>query len=593
MKKIYYTIVFFMSISFLGCNDEKNVDLNGDYVLSFSGTIEGFENIWQGKNHASPDQLCVYAVKDENVIVANKLYVPQETAETAEFLCMDHSPMQLKDDNYVFYSYRVQEESNLSGNDGLYVELSPCQIQQKGNDNQHIRENDYIYAKGVKDKEKVRFQYKHAFTMLEFTLPAGIRGLVVRGSKQTDIYSGSGSFSIKSGQWNAWSDKYPCVNLKLEESIVRDGDKAWMLIMPGHQGQSFDLIVQTDEHKIYKIRKTVPEEGFLSGQKYEIEVDLQAAEEVLNPPLQKNGVWQLSTAQDLEWFRDNVNCGTVSLNGALTATIDLKGSKQNPWWPIGLGNSFQGSFDGNGYSIKGLYIDGLEVESGLWSVMEAPAQIFDLQVAGLLSGQNISYTGSIAAVNDGGVIARCYSKVDFDHQSGLFVGGIVGYNGGEVRDCYYGGNIKVDAGKFIGGIFSQNQGVVENCYNAGTFSLGSAVVGGIGGGNNPGGIVRNCAALCTTWKDIAGAYYNVIGRILAFNSGESYNHIAYEGIILENPVSESVSVQGITKGRMDCLLFATYTKELGWSSEIWGSEENELPYLKVLRDVEGRVPEFK
>lgn len=55
-------------------------------------------------------------------------------------------------------------------------------------------------------------------------------------------------------------------------------------------------------------------------------MDLQDAEEVLNPPLQKNGVWQLSTAQDLEWFRDNVNCGTTTLNGALTATIELEGS---------------------------------------------------------------------------------------------------------------------------------------------------------------------------------------------------------------------------------------------------------------------------
>ena len=77
--------------------------------------------------------------------------------------------------------------------------------------------------------------------------------------------------------------------------------------------------------------------------------------------------YKISTAAELAWFRDQVNKGNVKASAKLTADIDLsefchaadgtKYTEEVSWTPIGYSNTYQGTFDGDGKTIRNLYIN--------------------------------------------------------------------------------------------------------------------------------------------------------------------------------------------------------------------------------------------
>ena len=87
--------------------------------------------------------------------------------------------------------------------------------------------------------------------------------------------------------------------------------------------------------------------------------------------------YEISTAAELAWFRDQVNSGNNSISAKLTADIDLsefchakdgtKYTEELSWAPIGNSdNMYQGTFDGNGKTISNLYINATSVNTGFF-----------------------------------------------------------------------------------------------------------------------------------------------------------------------------------------------------------------------------------
>ena len=66
--------------------------------------------------------------------------------------------------------------------------------------------------------------------------------------------------------------------------------------------------------------------------------------------------YTISNAEELKEFRDDVNNGDsfAGKTVVLTNDIDLDGSDDNQWTPI---SPFYGTFDGQGNTISGLYIN--------------------------------------------------------------------------------------------------------------------------------------------------------------------------------------------------------------------------------------------
>ena len=212
--------------------------------------------------------------------------------------------------------------------------------------------------------------------------------------------------------------------------------------------------------------------------------------------------YQIATADDLLKFAKLVNDGETTAWAVLTADIvlnekievDDNGAVTNQkelseWTPIGNiideedldSFGYTGTFDGNGHTISGLYINRSADYQGLFGYVSSGGIVQNLSVTGNVSGG--WYVGGVVGLNLGSV-ENCYNtgSVSGDY----YVGGVVGENrgsGGSVINCYNTGAVN-SSGNYVGGVVGQNSssGTVKNCYNTGSVS-GSYFVGGVVGCN--------------------------------------------------------------------------------------------------------------
>ena len=239
-------------------------------------------------------------------------------------------------------------------------------------------------------------------------------------------------------------------------------------------------------------------------------------------PAQKDGVYQIGTADELVWFAKQVNGGSTAISGVLTAEIDLNGFD---WTPIGSSaKKFSGSFDGAGHTIKNLTIDYQTVKSGerlylgLFGYAEGTkdnrAAIKNLTVQGSVNaGSEFSvYSGNVAGVvacgsyvDVSGVISRVNVTVDAKVGSACGVGGLAGVLiNSTATNCGSEGN--VSGVKNLGGLcYEFYAGTMTGCYNTGAVSGSGTCVGGIMGYAKQAAIkdVYNTGAVSTT-KNLVG-----------------------------------------------------------------------------------------
>ena len=216
-----------------------------------------------------------------------------------------------------------------------------------------------------------------------------------------------------------------------------------------------------------------------------------AGDSTLREPLQdENGVYQIGSAGELYWFANHVNSGNTSANAVLTANIkvndDVLDAKGNPvegsykeWTPIGsIGQVYAGTFDGQGFTVSGLYFKDEAAENvGLFGTTAYSANIKNVGVVdSYFHGSGT--VGGICGYN-GGEITNCYNTGTV---CGLgTVGGICGKNiAGRITDCFNTGKIKGIVCQ-SGGVCGYNTGTITNCYYLdGCNAYGTAFFGNLG-----------------------------------------------------------------------------------------------------------------
>ena len=194
-------------------------------------------------------------------------------------------------------------------------------------------------------------------------------------------------------------------------------------------------------------------------------------------------MYQIGNAAALAEFRDKVNRGETDAYAVLTADIDLSEicseEKDTSWTPIGnaqhaSGNTYKGSFDGQGYSVNGLYIDSTDYV-GLFGYVGSNTgggTVKNLRVSGSITNtSNTTTGGGVAAINDGRIENCCSSVTIIATATGnnaVTVGGVVGRNYGSVTNCYNTGGVSGSGGGPMsgsGGVVGWNaNGSVTNCY---------------------------------------------------------------------------------------------------------------------------------
>ncbi|MDE6155783.1 MAG: hypothetical protein K2F67_05025, partial [Eubacterium sp.] len=115
-------------------------------------------------------------------------------------------------------------------------------------------------------------------------------------------------------------------------------------------------------------------------------------------PIFKDGAYQISNGSELAWFADATKTNST-INAALTGDIDLNDKE---WSPIGqpvsgyVTEAFSGTFDGQGHTVSGLYINTSSAFYGLFYCVYG-GTVKNINVIG-----NITTTGNTA----GGIVGK-------------------------------------------------------------------------------------------------------------------------------------------------------------------------------------------
>ena len=200
-------------------------------------------------------------------------------------------------------------------------------------------------------------------------------------------------------------------------------------------------------------------------------------------PSQNLKIWDW---YDLDAIRDNLGGSHVLMKDLNSTTLGYEelasptANEGKGWQPIGtydIDSQFTGTFDGQGYEIRDLFINRPdENDTGLFGSISKGGSIENI---GLV---NVDVTGWWAV---GGLVGVNWGTVSNSYVSssvtGSFsVGGLAGLNLGTVSNSYATGSVTGDDN--IGGLVGWNEGNVRNSYSTGNVT-GNASVGGLMGVN--------------------------------------------------------------------------------------------------------------
>ncbi len=223
--------------------------------------------------------------------------------------------------------------------------------------------------------------------------------------------------------------------------------------------------------------------------------------------------YQISTVEDLYAVNRDLAAHYILLND-----IDLTGITFL-WAVIApdtmTSSGFQGSFDGNGFTIKNLTISArtnICIDIGLFGYVAAGSIISNL---GVYSGDVNGYYFV------GGLVGRSYGTITNCHAAGsvtgtgdyCYVGGLVGCSYGTITNCYATGAVGGE-GVEVGGLVGFGSGTIINCYAASsvTGTGDYCYVGGLAGHIGHNSTITNCYATANvSGSDVVGGMVGYMG----------------------------------------------------------------------------------
>lgn len=178
--------------------------------------------------------------------------------------------------------------------------------------------------------------------------------------------------------------------------------------------------------------------------------------------------YKISTGAELAYLAEKVNGGESYSGNYFKLTSDIRlnaddvptaGDSLNSWTSIGnaMRKKFQGTFDGDGHTISGLYINNAVQNQGLFGYVGRGGVVQNLVVAGRVTATGQNYVGGIVARLNGGTVQNCgfYGAVTAGTS---YTGGVVG--SGSATNCWY---YRTDDGASVLGVYGARSGT--NCYH--------------------------------------------------------------------------------------------------------------------------------
>lgn len=214
--------------------------------------------------------------------------------------------------------------------------------------------------------------------------------------------------------------------------------------------------------------------------------------------IQDDGSYTVYTANGLLAWNEAAQ-SDPSLNCTLTADINMTGKE---WTPVGnSGQTYNGTFDGQGHTITGLNISSPSEAVALFHNIGGGGKVMNLQL------KYVTYNGStamggIAHGNNGTITACSVMGTLTNTTNNGAVGGIAAINYGTITACWFNGTIT--GGSNVGGIavFNLNAGSYDGKITACYWS-GDGISDGVWGGDDTSGTTKVDNST-VTWQTAVG-----------------------------------------------------------------------------------------
>ena len=347
----------------------------------------------------------------------------------------------------------------------------------------------------------------------------------------------------------------------------------------------------------------------------------------------KENPYQITNPGELYWFAGLVN-GTLTNDSGNPITADtdacakltknitinenvlkddgsLNSGTFEQWTPIGDNiYRYTGTFDGNGHTISGLYVNSDAQNVGLFGCVGTNGKIQNVGVVDsyISATANGAIVGGVCGYNEGS-IKNCYNTgtvtgnytsvggvcgnnsygtIENSYNTGKvtaigsndYIGGVCGNNDGTIRNSYNTGEVTGEGEvSDVGGVCGKNYGSIENSYNTGEVT-GEGEVSDVGGvcGKNYGSIENSYNTGEVTGEgevsDVGGVCGNNIGGTITdcyFLTGTARSGIG-SNLNTANKVEEKTQAQ-FASGEVECLLNGSQYPQP------WGQVSNNMPVL--------------
>lgn len=238
--------------------------------------------------------------------------------------------------------------------------------------------------------------------------------------------------------------------------------------------------------------------------------------------------YQIENGAQLKKFSDEVNSGNTDICAVLTkdivlneGTLTADTQNANIWVPIGdFSKKYSGTFDGQGHTIRGLFKPEMDYA--------------------------VLYVGLFGYIDETGVVKNVGVTDSFC--IGMTAGNIAAYNLGTIANCFVAAST-----------ITSNWG---NC-------------GGIVGGNDNNGTIKNCYSTATVWVDTEAGYDpSIYGGITGHNGNTAedaiencyYDAAKCEGTFVAGTALDS---RAFASGEVAYLLQQAQTDP---TEQVWGQK---------------------
>lgn len=280
----------------------------------------------------------------------------------------------------------------------------------------------------------------------------------------------------------------------------------------------------------------------------------------------KDSPYIITKAEELAWFRDQVNSGQYSICAKIADNVEVidmstvchaadksQNLEEKSWVPIGNRNiiKYRGTFDGNGKTITNLYINASQTSQnnmGLFGyTYQSTIKNLTFENANVTNTQ--SNTGILVGkAGYGSTLQNIKISNTCQIKGGNYTGGIAGELDGNAYNCV--NYTTVQGIKSVGGLFgrySRKGNSITACANYGNVTASSDMVGGLVGYYSSG-TIQDCA----NYGDVKGTY-RVAGMAGFVSEGKVQNVFSYGNVSATDNTQEvgmafGYSSKGATEG---------------------------------------------